>query len=111
MPAVQPSPEELGQLTPQEVENEIIRTFGPLAGQALCIAGHESGFRWNAVNTTGNYPPSRDRGVFQINDYYHPDVSDQQAFNAFYNIHRAYQMRLADGNWHAWATRVICGLW
>lgn len=51
----------------------------------LCIrvAKCESGLNPNAINT--NTDGSRDRGLFQINEKYHPEVSDAQAFDPVYS--------------------------
>ena len=45
---------------------------------------------------------SRDRGIFQINDYWHPHFSDEQAFDCFENIDYAYEIYKSRGNWSAW---------
>lgn len=48
----------------------------------LRLANCESRLNPKAVNTQGNKPAqSRDRGLFQINDYYHKHVTDTQAFD------------------------------
>jgi hypothetical protein len=46
---------------------------------AVAVAKCESGLRADAVNvnTTG----SKDRGLYQWNDKYHPDITDEMAFN------------------------------
>ena len=46
---------------------------------AVRVARCESGLKPNAVNinTTG----SKDRGIFQWNDYYHPEITDKMAFD------------------------------
>jgi len=50
---------------------------------AVRVAKCESGLDIKAVhtNTTG----TRDRGLFQINDYYHPEVTDAQAFDPVFS--------------------------
>lgn len=48
---------------------------------AVAIMIGESGLVSNASNTTGNIPPSTDRGIAQINSYYHPEVTDACAYN------------------------------
>jgi hypothetical protein len=48
----------------------------------LRLADCESKFNPNAINNKNNNPSfSVDRGVFQINNYWHPDVSDECAFD------------------------------
>lgn len=46
---------------------------------AVRVARCESNLKIDAVNI--NTGGSKDRGIFQINDKYHPEISDQQAFN------------------------------
>lgn len=54
------------------------------------------------INDKGNTPPSRDRGLFQINDYWHKDITDAQAFDLEFAtkwtikmINNGYQKRWA----------------
>ena len=74
MPKVIPEAEQMQTL---------IRTLAIGAGVnpdlACAVAQCESNFIATAVriNTTG----SRDRGLFQINDYWHKEVTDEQAFD------------------------------
>jgi len=49
---------------------------------ALAVAEAESGFNPAAVNT--NTDGTRDRGLYQINEKWHPEVSDAQAFDPSY---------------------------
>jgi hypothetical protein len=46
---------------------------------ALAVAEAESGFDPAAVNT--NTDGTRDRGLYQINEKWHPEITDAQAFN------------------------------
>lgn len=62
---------------------------------AVAVMMAESGLYSAASNTAGNNPPSEDRGIAQINDYYHPNVSDAQAFNTFDAI--TYMFTLSQG--------------
>jgi hypothetical protein len=68
---------------------------------AVCLA--ESGGRTDAVNVTGNTPPSRDRGLFQINDFWHSEVSDDCAFDAQCNVEAAYKISESGTNWNPWS--------
>jgi hypothetical protein len=47
---------------------------------AVNVAKCESALNEKAVNT--NKEGSKDRGLFQINDKYHPEITDVEAFNA-----------------------------
>ncbi len=49
---------------------------------AVRVAKCESGLNWKALNI--NTSGSRDRGLYQINDRYHPEVSDDMAFNPMF---------------------------
>ena len=69
---------------------------------AVCLA--ESAGNPNAVNTYHNTPPSRDRGLWQINSYWHPEVSDAAAFNPQSNAAAAYRISSHGTNWKPWST-------
>ncbi|MGI8482983.1 MAG: transglycosylase SLT domain-containing protein [Thermomicrobiales bacterium] len=95
---------------PGTIQAKILSVFGSgwLGSQALCIAKAESNFRPDA---TGHNPNgSTDRGVFQINNFAHPNVSNAQAYDPDFNISYAHDMRLSWGSWAAWATRSKCGV-
>lgn len=47
---------------------------------------------------------SRDRGLWQINDRAHPDVTDAQAFNPLENAKAAYRISGGGTNWRPWTT-------
>lgn len=96
--------------TPDQIKSQITVVFGTglLGSQALCIAKNESGYRWDAVGYNTDRYHSMDRGVFQINSHWHPDVSANQAFDYIFNIQYAYTMRISQGNWSAWKTAKYC---
>lgn len=78
----QATDEAKAQFIDESVEQIIVRiakqeSVDPIL--AVKVATCESSLNPKAilVNTDG----SRDRGIFQINDKYHPEVTDQQAFN------------------------------
>jgi hypothetical protein len=85
-------------------------TFGEQATAALCVAGSESSWNPRALNV--NDDGSEDRGLFQINSRWHPDVSDAQAYDLVANVHYAHALSLGGMDWSAWAetTRVRCDL-
>lgn len=73
------------------------------------IAKAESGCDPDAVGTnppTSGCPDgSRDRGAWQINDCYHPTVSDECAFDLKCNAEAAYQIYLdRDSTFEPWTT-------
>lgn len=53
------------------------------------------------VNTAGNHPPSRDRGLYGINDYWHKEVSDEVAFDIKLSTEWTMHM-INSGNQGAW---------
>lgn len=77
---------------------------GQAANIIVAIAQAESGLRDNATNTVGNTPPSTDRGILQINSYWHPEVSDACAFNAMCSFQQAYRISGGGTSFSQWAT-------
>lgn len=76
---------------------------------ATAISLAESGCNPDAVGTnppTSGCPDgSRDRGAWQINDCYHPSVSDECAFDLHCNADAAYQIYLdRDSTFQPWTT-------
>ncbi|MFJ8188081.1 hypothetical protein [Streptomyces sp. NPDC096105] len=72
--------------------------------RAVAVALAESGGRINAVNKSGNTPPSRDRGLWQINDYWHKEVSDAEAFNPVQAAKHVYRISNGGKSWSQWTT-------
>jgi hypothetical protein len=94
-------------LLSKEQIRSLVVAAGFQGGDALvatAVALAESGGDPRASNTTGNSPPSTDRGLFQLNSYWQKKYSDavaydpQQASAAAYEI---YQDR--GGNFSAWS--------
>lgn len=71
---------------------------------AIAIGWAESSFIPDNVNTTNNVPPSRDRGIWQINDHYHSEVSDTCAFDPVCAAGQAYRISKGGTDWHEWNT-------
>ncbi len=92
----------------QAVINEIRAVFGPYSGQALAIARCESGFNPSAHNSTP-VGGAHAAGVFQILDtstWRTTSYAGQSPYNAYANIHAAYQIFQRDGySWREWACR------
>jgi hypothetical protein len=56
------------------------------------------------VNYPGSAQESTDRGLFQINDMYHPDLTDRHAYQAIPNARYALTLTGPEGsNFGAWA--------
>jgi hypothetical protein len=69
---------------------------------AVAVSLAESGGRPDAVNV--NKDGSRDRGLWQINDKAHPNVSDAQAFNPATAAQAAYAISSGGSRWTPWNT-------
>lgn len=78
------------------------------SGQGLvtmvCIALAESGLNPGATNTQNNTPPSEDRGILQINSYWHPEVNDTCAFDAGCAFLEGYRISKNGTDFTAWTT-------
>jgi hypothetical protein len=68
---------------------------------AVAVMGAESGRKYLAVGT--NPDGSQDRGLFQINDRAHPDISDADALLPIPNARYAFKMSNGGKNWAPWA--------
>jgi hypothetical protein len=93
-------------LTPAQVAGYVIQAGfkGSAAIDAISVALAESGGRTDAVNVNGDKWKSRDRGLFQINSHWHPEVSDAQAFDPKAATAAAYKISHAGADWSAWST-------
>ena len=69
---------------------------------AVAVANAESNFDCSATYT--NTGGSIDRGLWQINDYWHPEVSDSCAFDCQCNANGAYSISHGGSDWTPWAT-------
>jgi hypothetical protein len=70
---------------------------------AAAIAMAESSGDPKAVGLNRR-PRSRDRGLFQINDRWHPEVSDRCAFDARCNAEAAHDISRGGRDWGQWST-------
>lgn len=68
----------------EELIKEIAQKEGVDADLAIKVAKCESGLKPKAVHI--NQEGSKDRGLYQINDKYHPEVTDEQAFDPVFSI-------------------------
>ena len=73
---------------------------------AAAIAMAESSGVVRAVNKNPLRKPdySVDRGLFQINSYWHPEVSRRCAFDARCNAEAAFEISDGGRNWRQWTT-------
>lgn len=56
------------------------------------------------INEGGSAPGSADRGIFQINSFWHNEVTDACAFDPVCNILAAYKISNGGKDWTQWAT-------
>jgi LysM repeat protein len=70
----------------EKIIREIAERKGVLPDLAVKVARCESGLNQFAVNVNKN--GTKDRGVFQWNDYWHPSINDEMAFN----VHKATEL-------------------
>lgn len=72
---------------------------------AVAISHAESGFRTD--NTLDNAPLGGhgiDRGLWQINSYWHPEVADACAFDPACAARETYRISSGGSSWSAWTT-------
>jgi Lysozyme like domain len=69
---------------------------------SVAIAEAESGGWTQAVLVDSDC--SRDRGLWQINSYWHSEVSDAQAFDPNGCAQAAYSISSAGADWSQWST-------
>ena len=70
---------------------------------AFSIILAESGGKPAATNTAGNTPPSTDRGLWQINWYWHSEVSDAVAFDPVLSTKAAFTISNGGTNYSPWS--------
>ncbi len=98
--ASEPSPSPISE--PSTPEEYIRYKFGEKADNAFLIlqgvgCSENKSLNPRAVNDNRTWGGlGRDRGIFQINDYFHP-LTDEQAFDWKQNIDYAYRMWKNDG--------------
>jgi hypothetical protein len=76
---------------------------GRALAEAAAVAEAESGRNAHASNSTGNTPAtSVDRGLFQINSFWHPEVSDECAYDATCAARAAHRISGGGASWGQW---------
>ncbi len=76
---------------------------GERIATAVAVAKAESGLRPGATNTAGN-AHGVDRGLWQINSYWHPNVSRTCAFSPSCNARAMKNISSRGTNWRPWWT-------
>lgn len=105
-----------------EVDQDIPRTIATIAQEynynpqtALFLTWQESKWRNTTVGDehltckrTGL--PIRSRGVWQINNCSHPEVTDEQAFDVEWSTHWAMRTIIEDGGCRQWSVCKMLGV-
>ncbi|SDY98151.1 hypothetical protein SAMN05421504_108111 [Amycolatopsis xylanica] len=84
----------------QYARNAGLRGNGLVISIAVALAESQGWTRAVLINTDC----SRDRGVWQINSYWHSEVSDTQAFNPASAATATYTISSGGSNWTPWVT-------
>jgi hypothetical protein len=82
------------------IEDYIKEKFGKDSERALAIVRCESNFNTNAINLNSGH--SLDRGIWQINHKYQPQVSMSCAFDPKCSTDEAYKIYLKNHGFGAW---------
>lgn len=77
---------------------------GDALRNAVAVALAESGGETTAVGVNSDKWRSRDRGLWQINSHWHPEVTDALAFNPATCARAAYRISSGGTNWSPWST-------
>lgn len=94
------------QLSPEQIAQYAIKAGfrGDGAVKAVAVALAESGGRTDAVNRNSDKYRSIDRGLWQINSKWHPEVSAAAAFNPAQAAAHAYRISNGGKSWSPWST-------
>lgn len=74
---------------------------------AIAIATAESSLNCEAYNINpakNGRPQTIDRGLFQINSFYHADVDRNCAYDCVCNVREAFRISRKGNNWTPWTT-------
>jgi hypothetical protein len=81
-----------------------LSTGGGNCATAVAVCMAESGGNPSARNVNSDSHHSVDRGLWQVNNYWHPEVSDSCAFSSGCNAKAALKISSGGSNWSPWAT-------
>lgn len=71
---------------------------------AIAVGLAESSGNLTASHVNGDWSNSVDRGPWQINSYWHPEVSDACAFDWACSAQAAFRISSGGSDWSQWAT-------
>lgn len=93
--------------TPAQIAAVVAHAGGSTSAKqqavAVAIALAESGGKTDARNSFGN-SHGIDRGLWQINSFYHPEVSDAVADNPESAAREVFRISKGFRDWHEWST-------
>lgn len=93
-------------MTPEQIAN--VASGAGFRGdglvKAIAVALAESGGNERATNTNTDTYRSVDRGLWQINSHWHPEVSAAQAFNPATAARHALRISKGGTDWSQWST-------
>lgn len=102
-PPPQPEPSHV-PLSDAALAQLVVSQGFPQPDVAMAIILAESGGDPNATNTLGNTPPSTDRGLWQFNSHWHPEVSDTCAFDPVCATKAAFKVSAGGTDFHQWSS-------
>lgn len=70
--------------------------------EAICLINHESGWDSEAMKVNKDANSTLDRGLWQINAYWHYEVNNACAMDIECSTKEAIRIRKANGNWNQW---------
>jgi len=87
--------------TVEEIIYEAADNYGADRKEMYCLAYAESNLDPEATGYNQDAVRSIDRGLFQLNGYWHPEVTDAQAYDAEFSANWTAE-KLAQGGHSAW---------
>jgi hypothetical protein len=72
--------------------------------KAIAIVCAESGRQTNVVYVNSDAFSSRDRGLWQINDHWHPEITDDEAFDPIASTAAALSISKGGTDFSPWST-------
>ncbi len=90
-------------MTDTELAQIILAQPFPSPDIAMAIVLAESGGDPTIIHTAGNTPPSRDRGLWQINDHWHSEVTDDCAFDPDCSTQAAFRISKNGTDFNQWS--------
>lgn len=84
------------------VEEHIKYVFGEHGDLAYAVMMSEGGGDVDAKHRNNDKRKTLDRGLFQLNDYWHSEVSDDCAYDKVCSTKEAYRISKGGTDWNEW---------